>query len=174
MDDVIFLFDGWAPVARVVFITATGYVALLLILRAAGTRTLALMKPFDFVVTVTLGSAFGRVITAQEVAIVEVVVAFTMLAALQLGVAHLHQRSAFVRRLTTPDPTLLYHEGEVVRQGLRRHRIREADLDAVVRKHGMGSLEDVRAIVLEADGTFVVIPDAGFGDGSAVPLPRPA
>ena len=171
MDDVAFLFDGWAPVARVVFITFTGYLALLLILRATGPRTLARMKPFDFVVTVTLGSAFGRVITATEVSIVEVFAAFAMLAGLQMGVANLHTRSAFARRITTPGPTLLYHNGEVVRQGLWRHRIREADLNAVVRQQGMGSLQEAQAIVLEDDGRFSVISGAQLGDGSAVPTP---
>jgi ribose/xylose/arabinose/galactoside ABC-type transport system permease subunit len=44
--------------------------------------TVSRMTPFDFVITVTLGSAFGRVLTAQEVALVEVFVAFGLLVVL--------------------------------------------------------------------------------------------
>jgi uncharacterized membrane protein YcaP (DUF421 family) len=81
--DVTFLSNGWVPVARVLFITVTGYLTLLVLLRLSGQRTLAQMSALDLVITVTIGSAFGRVITAREVAVVEVVAAFGALVLLE-------------------------------------------------------------------------------------------
>jgi uncharacterized membrane protein YcaP (DUF421 family) len=40
---------------------------------------------------------------------------------------------------------------------MRRQRVAEADVRAAARQHGFASLEDVGAVILEADGTFSVI-----------------
>jgi uncharacterized membrane protein YcaP (DUF421 family) len=165
--DVTFLSNGWVPVARVLFITVTGYLTLLVRLRLSGQRTLAQMSALDLVITVTLGSAFGRVITAREVALVEVVAAFGALVLLEWLVATLwgHDR---LRRVVSVKPTVLYYDGEPIRSALRRHRLCEADLLTAARQQGMGSLEDAKAILLEANGSFSVLSTNQFGDGRAV------
>jgi uncharacterized membrane protein YcaP (DUF421 family) len=168
MDDVTFLSGGWRPAARVVFITAAGYVSLLLLLRVSGKRPLARMTAFDFVITVTLGSAFGRVVTATEVGIVEAVLGFAMLVLLQVGAAWLQERWKGMRDLLAEEAALLYHNGEFVRRAMRRHRIMEDDLLGVVRKNGLGSLEEATAVILERDGQFSVLTSEGYGDGSAL------
>jgi uncharacterized membrane protein YcaP (DUF421 family) len=40
---------------------------------------------------------------------------------------------------------------------MRSQRVAEADVRAAVRQNGLASLEDVAAVILEADGTFSVI-----------------
>ncbi len=166
--DVTFLFNDWTPVVRVVFIAVSGYVALLVLLRASGQRTLSQLTSFDLVITVTIGSAFGRVITARDVALVEVIAAFGSLIALQVVVAWAWGRMPRARSLATPTPALLYLDGQVIHREMRRTRMREADLLAAVRQEGMGSLGEVRAVLLEGNGTMSVISEAQFGDGQAV------
>ena len=50
---------------------------------------------------------------------------------------------------------------------MRSQRVAEADVRAAVRRQGIGRIEDVDAVVLEADGTFSVIKDLGR-DASAL------
>lgn len=166
--DVTFLFNNWAAVLRVLFIAVAGYVTLLVLLRASGQRTLSQLTSFDLVITITIGSAFGRVITARDVAIVEVLAAFGSLVLLQLVVARMWGTMPRLRRLVTPTPAMLYYDGEVIQREMRRFRLREVDLLAAVRKEGFGSLEDVRAILLEGSGSLSVLSEAQFGDGGAV------
>jgi uncharacterized membrane protein YcaP (DUF421 family) len=166
--DVTFLSNGLVPVLRVLFIACSGYVTLLVLLRVSGQRTLAQMSAFDLVITVTLGSAFGRVLTAREVALVEVVAAFGALVLLQWLVANLWGRTGRLRRSVDVSPALLYYEGEVVRATMRRHHLTEDDLHTAVRQEGRGSLAGVRAILLEGNGSFAVISDEQFGDGEAL------
>ncbi len=165
--DVTFLSNGWVPVLRVLFIAATGYLTLFLLLRVAGQRTLAQMSALDLVIVVTLGSAFGRVITAREVALVEVLAAFGSLIALQWLVALLWGR-ARTRRLVTVPPRVLYHDGEVIPAAMRRHRLQLDDLHTAAREQGLGSLGEVRTILLEGNGGLTVLTDAQYGDGDAV------
>jgi uncharacterized membrane protein YcaP (DUF421 family) len=171
MDDVAFFWDGWEPLVRIVLVTTLGYLWLIVLVRSTGQRTLSKMTPFDFLITVTLGSAFGRVITATEVSVAEIVAAFAMLVALQWVAAMARSRSTRVARLIDAEPALLYLRGEQVESVMRRHRITEEDLVGAVRQNGMGSLAEAEAIVLEASGKFSVLGPDQLGDGSAVPDP---
>ena len=168
MPDVEFFYRGWEALARIVLIAATGYVTLLVLLRVSGQRTLAQLTPFDLIITVTIGSAFGRVLTAENVPLVEVVTAFAMLVILQWLALWLRDRVPPIGRLMRPGPSLLYHQGQRQERALRRHRITEADLQSAARESGMGSLAEAEAIILEPDGDLAVISPSQVGDGSAI------
>ena len=168
MNDVIFFYDGWEPILRIALIGVAGYVTLLVLLRASGQRTLARMTPFDFVITVTIGSAFGRVLTAQEVAVAEVVVVFALLVALQWAVVLLRSHLPALGRVLMAEPSLLYRDGWFNQAAMRRHRITQTDLESIVRHNGMGSLREAHAVILEPDGLFAVINPGQVGDAAAL------
>jgi uncharacterized membrane protein YcaP (DUF421 family) len=168
MNDVAFWFKGWEALVRILVIGTTGYATLLALLRVSGQRTLARMTPFDFIITVTIGSAFGRVLTAKEVALAEVVVTFALLVALQWLVVAVRYRLPGFGRIVTADPSLLFHDGRYVRDAMRRHRLTEHDVLTVARQEGLGSLDQAKAIILEPDGEFSVITPGQLGDGSAL------
>ncbi len=62
-----------------------------------------------------------------------------------------------MRVIVNPRPTLLFLSGQLQREPMRRQRVSEADVRAAVRRDGIARLEDIGAVVLEADGTFSVI-----------------
>jgi uncharacterized membrane protein YcaP (DUF421 family) len=163
-----FLWDSWDPILRILLVGTLGYIWLALLLRGSGPRNLAKMTPFDFVITVTLGSAFGRVLTASEVSLAEALVTFSLLVALQWVFAAGRARWTPVKRLLDPGPTLLFHDGQPVARALRRHRMVESDLHSAARENGFGSLDDVAAVVIQADGTLAVISNDKMGDGASV------
>ena len=166
MTDPVFLFGGWEALARLVVVGTLMYVALVVLLRVSGSRTIASMRAFDFIVTVALGSVFGRALTAKGVSLAEAIVAFLLLIVLQYAVARLQVGSGRFARAVTNPPTLLYFRGRFQREGMRRARVTEQELRAVVRKKGHGSLSEVEALVLEASGDVAVI--TSIGDGSAL------
>lgn len=169
MNDVMFFWAGWEPVLRVVVVTTLGYVWLVFVVANSGQRSLADMTPFDFVITVTLGSAFGRVITATEVAMPEIVVAFVMLVGLKWVFAASRARGLRITSLFDSEPALVFHRGEMMEAAMRRHRLGEQDLLGAVRKYGHGSLAEVEAIVMESNGDLAVIGREQAGDGDAIP-----
>lgn len=171
MDDLAFLYRGWEPIARIVVIGLAGYVTLLLLVRVGGQRTLAQLTPFDVLITVTLGSAFGRVLTAENVGLAEVFAVLALLVALQWLVALLRERVPPVARLLRPPAILLVYRGEPDRRAMRRQRVTEEDLSVAARESGLGTLDDVHAMVLEADGALSVVPSGQQGDGAALPVP---
>lgn len=165
MTDITFYFAGWKPIARIVIVGVSMYVALVVFLRISGSRTLSSMNAFDFIVTVAIGSVFGRALTAKSVALAEAIVAFGLLVALQYSVTWIQIRWPFFRRVVTNPPALLYFRGEFVDEAMRRQRVTESEVQTAVRKKQFGSLEEVEAVVLESSGEFSVI--GSVEDGSA-------
>jgi uncharacterized membrane protein YcaP (DUF421 family) len=159
------LFDGWAPVVRVLVLGPLGYAALVFFLRVSGKRTLSKMNAFDFVVTVTLGSTFATLMLNQNVSLAAGAAAFAVLVVLQFIVTFLSVHVVAFRRLVKAEPTLLYLEGTFLRGAMRRVRVTEDEVMAAVRSAGHASLAQVRAVVLETDSSFSVI---GAADPSSL------
>jgi uncharacterized membrane protein YcaP (DUF421 family) len=168
MDPIVFFFDGWMPIARILVVGTLGYAALVLLLRGAGKRTMARMTTFDFVITVTLGAAFGRVLTTREVGLAEAIVAFVVLIVLQFAVTWIRARSPAFGRFIDSAPSLLFYRGRFLHDAMRRERVTESELQTTIRKRGIGSFTEVEAIVLEPDGRYAVIQSDTAGDGAAV------
>lgn len=166
MAEVNFFFDGWAPVLRILVVGVTMYVSLVVLLRVSGSRTLATMNVFDFIVTVAIGSAFGRALTARSVAFAEAVVAFALLIVLQYIVAWAQTRFPALKPVVTNPPSLLYYDGRFIREEMRDERIAKEQVEAAVRKQNFGSMDAVDAVILESSGEMSVI--ESVGDGSAL------
>jgi uncharacterized membrane protein YcaP (DUF421 family) len=171
MDEVTVLTGGATTIARIVLVGVVGFTWLVVLLRVTGARTLAKMTPFDFVITVTLGSAFGRVLTAGDVGLVDALVALLLLVVLQWAFAVARSRWSWFKAAVDVEPTVLYLDGRPQQRALRRHRLTPADLESAAREKGRGSLQDVRAVLLQSDGQLAVIGADQWGDGSAVPQP---
>ncbi|NYG35553.1 uncharacterized membrane protein YcaP (DUF421 family) [Janibacter alkaliphilus] len=166
--DSSMIWNGWTPIVHGAVMATVGYVVLLILLRTSGPRTMSQMTPLDFVVAVTLGSAFGRTITAQKVAVVQLIWVLVVLVALKWAFAYLRSRSERMRHLLDHPPVVLYEDGTMGDRALRRHRLVEADVHEAARGAGKGSLADVHTVLLLRNGGLGVIGYDAIGDGSSV------
>lgn len=164
MNDVVFFWSGWEPILRIFVVGIVTYVGLILLLRLSGKRTLTRMTAFDFVITIAIGSAFGRILTASIVSISEAITAFILLVLLQTLFSFLEVHSKQFKKFTTTPPTLLYYNGEFLRKNMRKSRIREDELLSAIRKKSFGSLNEVKAVVFETDGSFSIVRRSDFDD----------
>lgn len=162
------LFSGWDSLLRTLVVGVLAYVALVVFLRIAGKRTLAKMNAFDLVVTVALGSTLATVLLARDVALAEGALAFALLIGLQFAVTWSSVRARWVRRLATGEPLMLLYCGEFLPAALRQARVTEDEVRAAVRSAGVDSLNKVRAVVLETDGSLSVVRRGEGGNGSSL------
>lgn len=151
------LFDGWQPVIRTLLMGPLAYVALVVLLRVSGKRTLSKMNAFDFVVTIAIGSLFATVIIDTRVSLATGVTAFVVLILAQYVTTWLSTRYERVERFVKAEATLLYRGGEMSWRALRRMRVTEREVEAMVRRAGMPNKDVVSAVILEADGSVSVI-----------------
>ncbi|MFN6945075.1 MAG: DUF421 domain-containing protein [Cytophagaceae bacterium] len=166
MDDFSFLWDGFRPILRIFLVGTVTFAWIIMILRFSGKRSLTRMNAFDFIITVTIGSAFGRILTATEVSLSESAATFLLLAGLQYAVSFFEIRSNIFNFLITTPPALLFHKGKFIEKNMLKERIRQSDLLGAVRKAGFQSLDQVEAIVLESEGSFSIIKKVDFDSSS--------
>jgi uncharacterized membrane protein YcaP (DUF421 family) len=150
-------FSGWGPIVRTAVSTASAYVILVVLLRLAGPRVLAKWYAFDLIVTVALGSTFASNVLSSDTAVAQATVGFVMLVGLQFIISWVVLHWSPARVAVNSPPTMIFHQGKFLDEPMRKERVAEADIRAAVRQHGQSCLEDIAAIILEADGTFSVI-----------------
>jgi uncharacterized membrane protein YcaP (DUF421 family) len=163
-------FEDWSGLIRVVVIGAIAYIALVLLLRISGKRTLSKMNAFDLVVTVALGSTLATIILSKEVALAEGVLAMGLLIALQYAVTWSSVRSETIGQLVKSEPALLFYHGAFLRTHMRSSRVVEHEILAAVRQQGIASLDDVEAVILETDGTIAVVAPGKSGSSALAPV----
>jgi uncharacterized membrane protein YcaP (DUF421 family) len=152
-----FFFDGWDSLLRTLVIGFLAYVALVVLLRLSGNRTLSKMNAFDLIVTVALGSTLATVLLNKEVALVEGVLAFALLIGLQFIVTWTSVRARWARRLVTGEPLMLLYRGQLLAENLQHARVTQDEVHAAIRASGLCNAADTEAVVLETDGSFSVI-----------------
>lgn len=150
-------FDGWQGIARTVLVGTLAYLALVLLLRATGKRTLSKLNAFDLIVTVALGSTLATVLLSEDVALAEGVTALALLIGLQWLITWLSVRSQRVSHWVKAEPRLLFLEGRFLSEAMKRERVTEDELRAAVRSQGIGRMEQVVAVIMESDGGLNVI-----------------
>lgn len=167
-------FDGWADIGRTMLVGVLAYIALVVLLRVSGKRTLAKMNAFDLVVTVAIGSTLATILLSKDVALAEGVAAYTTLIGAQFVITWLSVRSERLRGLVKSEPRLLFYDGAFLDSALRAERVTRAEVIAAMREGGFASKGDVGAVVLETDGGFSVAPALPGREASTTVWPHVA
>jgi uncharacterized membrane protein YcaP (DUF421 family) len=152
-------FESWESIVRTVVITVLAYASLIFLLRVSGKRTLSKMNAFDFIVTVALGSTLATVMLSKDVVLADGVLAFFLLIFLQFVISWLSARSKTISNIVKSSPTLLVYKGVLLHEVMKKERIDEDEIYAVVRQNGLNSLTETTAIILETDGSLNLIKD---------------
>lgn len=116
------------------------------------------MNNFDWIVTVAMGSLLASGIVLEKVGVIEIWVAISLLLVLQYMVTRLVLRSSAISKLVKAEPRILLHNGELLHEAMRVERVTETEIYAAIRSKGLGSIEQVEAVILETDATLSVLP----------------
>lgn len=150
-------YDSLESLLRTLVVGLLAYVALVVLLRISGRRTLSKMNAFDFVVTIALGSTLATVLLNKNVPLADGIAAFALLIGLQFIVTWASVRLQWVQKVVTGEPIMLFYGGEFLALALRKARVTEDEIRAAIRSTGVAHLGDVNAVVLETDGSFSVV-----------------
>jgi uncharacterized membrane protein YcaP (DUF421 family) len=145
---------AWQIVVRTVLI----YLALFAGLRLMGKRELGQMTVFDLVVILLVANAVQNAMVGPDVSLTGGVIAALTLLAINGIVARLRLRGPSWGRLLEGTPTVLVADGEFVDPHLRKEGVERAELEMVMREHGVESVKDVNLAVLEVDGSISIVP----------------
>lgn len=168
MEKVLFFYGSYEPILRIIVVGTLTYIFLLFLLRLFGQRTLSQMQSFDFIITIAIGSAYGRILTAKGTALAESATAILLLVFLEYIIDWLSLRSSKFSKWIGNRPILVYFKGEFIREAMEKNRITRKELLAQVRLNQISSLQEVEAIVLEASGKVAVVKKNSESDHSSL------
>lgn len=161
-------FDSWQTILRTTIITIVAYIGLIVFLRISGKRTLSKMNAFDFIVTIALGSTLATVALNKSVPLMDGLLAFALLIALQFCITYISARSDAFAKLVKADPRLLVYKGKMLKDMMLKERINEDEIHAIIREKGLTSVEEAGAVILETDGSLTVIAQLTDLSGSSL------
>jgi uncharacterized membrane protein YcaP (DUF421 family) len=147
-----------ASLGMVVLRTSIIYFVLLVGLRLAGKREIGQMTVFDFVVLLVLSNAVQNAMVGPDTSLTAGIVAAVVLLSLNRVVGWLGLHVPGFQRDVVGTPTLLVHDGKIIREHLEHEDVTEDEVLQALREHGVEDLKDVKSAVLEVDGTMSVVP----------------
>lgn len=138
---------------------AAMYVALMVLFKIAGRRSLAELTTFDFVLLMIIGEATQQALLGDDFSLTNSIVVIVTLIAVDVGLSLLKRRFSTVSRLIDGEPTILVENGRILHERLRHARLIEADLmEAARSSQGIETLEQIKFAILERNGKISVIP----------------
>lgn len=132
------------------------YVFLIVLLRVFGKRELAQLNPFDLVVLLSLSNTVQNAIIGDDNSVSGGLIgAFTLLFVNYVVVRFLfrHRR---LDQVLEGKPSMLIHEGKIVKAALAKELITMSELQSVCRRQGFEGVHEVQTCVLEPGGAFVM------------------
>ncbi|WP_420473765.1 DUF421 domain-containing protein [Noviherbaspirillum sp. ST9] len=150
-------FDSWDSLVRIVLTGIFAYAGTVFLLRISGNRTLSKINSFDLVVTIAFGSTLATILTNSSVSLAEGLLAIAVLVSLQFVLTWLSVRSRAFGRIIKTQPTLLFKDGEFLVEAMRRVRVTQEEIRAVICQQGIGSTGQVAAVILETDGSLSIV-----------------
>jgi uncharacterized membrane protein YcaP (DUF421 family) len=134
------------------------YLALMVLFKIAGRRSLAELTTFDFVLLMIIGEATQQALLGDDFSLTNSMLVIVTLIAIDVGLSLLKQRSRWVSQLIDGGPTIIVENGKVLHKRLRHARLIEADImEAARSSQGIETLEQIKFAILERNGKISVI-----------------
>ena len=162
------MFSDLNPFIEIPIAGTITYIAVIIMLRLSGKRTLAKWNSFDFVVTVAFGSVLASALLSTKDEFGKGILAFAMLILFQFVITWISVRSSLVQKLIKSEPALLLYKGEMQHDVMKKERIAEGEILAALRNSGVSTIEDADAVILETDGSFSVLQNINESSASAL------
>lgn len=134
------------------------YVALLVLFKIAGRRSLAEITTFDFVLLMIIGEATQQALLGDDFSLTNSLMVIVTLIAIDVGLSLLKQRSQWVSQLIDGGPTIIVEDGRILKARLRHARLIEEDIMEGARSsQGIETLEQIKFAIIERNGKISVI-----------------
>lgn len=137
--------------------TVVVFIICLSFIRIAGKRTFGMRMPLDNVITILLGAILSRAIVGAS-PFIPTVVSGLVIVLLYFIFAQLSVISDFFGCIVKGKATVLYKDGQLFRENMRRCMVTEKDLVEGVRiNSNLDSLDKIETIHVERNGEISVV-----------------
>ena len=148
---------SWPHLFAAVASAALIYACVILYARLAGVRSFAKMSGFDFAMTIAVGSVIASTALSGSTPLPVGAAVLAVLFIMQWGIAKARQRWPGVSAVIDNEPILVFYEGEVLHDNLRRAAMSTGDLWSKLREANVLRRDHARAVIVETTGDVTVL-----------------
>jgi len=135
--------------------TVAVYLVLAVLIRLAGKRDLAQLNAFDLVVVLLLSNVVQNAIIGPDNSLLGGVIGAIVLIGFNAGVVRLARRNDTVSRILEGTSTELARAGSWVEDSLRHEGLRQADVEAALRRQNANSVHETEVVTIEPGGAII-------------------
>ncbi len=135
--------------------TVVVYLGLAVLLRLAGKRDLAQLNSFDLVVMLLLSNVVQNAVIGNDLSLTGGLLGAAVLVAFNALAVRTAVHSQRLTRLLEGTTTTLAKQGNWDRKALRHVGLREADVDAALRRQNANDVSEVESVTIEPGGAVV-------------------
>ena len=141
-------FPDWEFVVR----AAVVYVGVIVLLRFGGKRQIGQMGVGEFVAILLISNAVQNAMNGGDNSITGGLILATVLIVLSVLVEYATFRSKRIENLVQGNPTLLVHNGRILKENLQKEMLSVHELAALLRRQGIHHVDEIGSAILESDG----------------------
>jgi uncharacterized membrane protein YcaP (DUF421 family) len=135
------------------------YIALLIVFRIAGRRTLSEMTSFDFVLLLIIGESTQQALLGEDFSLTNAFLVIVTLLTLDVAISMWKQYSNAAQRFIEGVPTILVDNGKPLKHLMDKARVRDDEiLEAARQTQGLERMDQIKYAVLEVSGGISIIP----------------
>ena len=143
-----------------IFVRAlTIYVALMVLFRFSGKRTLSESTPFDFVLLLIIAEPTQQALLGKDYSLTNALLLIVTLVGVDIFLSFVKQRWRFVSALLEGLPLVIVENGKPLKERMLKARVDEEDvLSAARERQGLKRMDQIEYAVLERTGTISIVP----------------
>ncbi|WP_079529442.1 DUF421 domain-containing protein [Halobacillus hunanensis] len=134
-----------------------GFFALFLITKLLGKTQITQITPFDFISALVLGELVGNALYDGEVGLRQMAFMIVLWGILISVTELITQKFKGTRHLLEGSPSLVIHEGKIMKKQLKKNKLDINQLQHLLRSKDVFTIKDVQYAVLETDGSISVL-----------------
>lgn len=143
----------WEILARGTII----YLAIAVIIRFIPKRHTGSMSPNDIIALVLVGDLAGYAMVGETTSAPDVLLMIVVVLVWSYLFNVLEYYFPRLRSIDQHSPTLLIHNGHLLKANLAKEKLTEEELSASLRKQGVADISCVKLAILEVDGKLSVV-----------------
>jgi uncharacterized membrane protein YcaP (DUF421 family) len=150
------MFDMNLPWWEFIVRGAIVYLALMVMVRVSGKRTVGQFTPFDLLVVMLLSEAVSNSLSGGDHSLLGGLLIAATLIVLNIGMALASSRSRKMAKILDGSAVLLGRDGKFFDEVVKKSRLAKGDLDEALREADC-TLEEMQCAFLEADGDITIL-----------------
>ncbi|SEI52742.1 DUF421 domain-containing protein [Pseudomonas sp. NFR16] len=134
------------------------YLALMVLFRISGRRSLGELTSFDFVLLMIIGEATQQALLGDDFSVTNAILVIITLIAIDVGFSLAKRKSTRLGKLIDGGPTIIVENGAFLRHRMNEARIGEDDVMQAARlAQGIERVEQIKFAIIERNGKISII-----------------